>query len=117
MKKLMNVEEIINFIENMPFNKAYAAIAQSYEERVEGEVGEPRGEGWWSIIKLKYADAQTLIFDYFGGGYPVAYCIDGVQGEDTVSRAVTDLLENNTSFYGADDVYLIDTELVEIGNS
>lgn len=24
MKKLMNVEEIINFIENMPFNKAYA---------------------------------------------------------------------------------------------
>lgn len=96
MKKLMNVEEIINFIENMPFNKVYTAIAQNYED------------------KLKYADAQTLIFDYFGGGYPVAYCIDGVQGEDTVSRAVTDLLENNTSFYGADDVYLIDTELVNV---
>lgn len=63
MKKLMNVEEIINFIENMPFNKVYTAIAQNYEEHVEGEVGEPEGEGWWSIIKLKYADAQTLIVE------------------------------------------------------
>ena len=71
-----------------------------------------------SATPIRYGDPEgtSAIFDYFGGGYPVAYCIDGVQGEDTISRAVTDLLENNTSFYGTDDVYLIDTELVEIGN-
>lgn len=111
MKKLMTVEEIIKFIEDMPFNKGYAAIASDYEEGCADENGEPEGEGWWSIIKLSYADAKTLLFDYFGGGYPLAYCIDGVQAEDTVRQAVIDFLENNTSFYGANDVkYVVDTQ-------
>ena len=115
MLKVMSLKEIVDFIEKMPFNKAYAAIANEYEyEESEDGYQNIKGEGWWSIIKLCYADAKTLLFDYFGGGYPLAYCIDGVQGEDTIENAVRDFLDNNGSMYGADELYVIDTALVDV---
>lgn len=108
-QKLMTVEEIIKFIEEMPFNTAYAAIASDYDEFNENE-----GEGWWSIIKLEYADAKTLLFDYFGGGYPCAYCIDGQCAEDTVESAVISFLKTNVSFHDTDSKYVVDTEIKNI---
>lgn len=111
MLKVMSLKEIVDFIEKMPFNKAYAAIANEYGQSENGHI---EGEGWWSIIKLCYADAKTLLFDYFGGGYPLAYCIDGVQGEDTIENAVRNFLDNNDSMYGADELYVIDTALVDV---
>lgn len=119
MKKLMTVEEIVKFIEGMPFNKSYAAIASAVCDEgcvsIEGDSKALDGEGWWSIIKLKYADSVTLLFDYFGGGYPFAYCIDGVNGEDTVEQAVVDFLTQNASFYGAMK-YVVDTQLEPVEN-
>ncbi|MCR5168606.1 MAG: hypothetical protein K6C13_15545 [Oscillospiraceae bacterium] len=111
MKKLLTTEEIIGFIKNMPFNKSYAAIASAYEET---EDKEPEGSGWWSIIKLAYAGAITLLFDYFGGGYPLAYCIDEINYEDTLKSAVTDFLSNNCDFYGTDKKYVVNTELTNV---
>lgn len=103
-QKLMSFEEIVKHIEDMPFNTAYGAIAEEYTESEDGV----EGEGWWSIIKLKYADAETLLFDYMGGGYPFAYCIDGQNGEDTIENAVRDFLSGNVSFHGADIKYAIE---------
>ena len=107
--KLMNTEKIMKFIEEMPFNKAYAAIASDYEQNGD----RLNGEGWWSILKLKYADAETLIFDYLGGGTPIAYCIDGMDGENTVKAAVEDFLDSSF-FYGKDNKYAVDTQLCEL---
>ena len=108
--KLMNAEEIVKFIEEMPFNKAYAAIASDYEQS-ENKLD---GIGWWSILKLKYADAETLIFDYFGGGVPIAYCIDGTDGESTVQTAVENFLDDRSYFNGKDKRYAVDIQLCEL---
>lgn len=105
-QKLMSFEEIVKHIEDMPFNTAYGAIAEEYTESEDGI----EGEGWWSIIKLKYADAETLLFDYMGGGYPLAYCIDGQNGEDTIEKAVEDFLSQNISFNGANNKYVVETK-------
>lgn len=110
--KLMNAAQIKDFIKKMPYNSGYAAIASDYTESDD----EIEGEGWWSIIKLKYADAENLIFDYFGGGYPLVYCIDGQNSEDTVEHAVNNFLRDNASFYGYNKKYVIDTSLTSIEN-
>lgn len=114
--------------------KVFSAILEEIAEKTGASFENNKLNTFSGVFRIgyPYADSQRLALlyynvkkngeestrcgehIYFGGGYPVAYCIDGVQGEDTISRAVTDLLENNASFYGADDVYLIDTELVNV---
>ena len=111
--KVMDINEIISFIEQMPFNSGYAAIASDYEETDDNI----EGEGWWSIKKIKYADAENLVFDYFGGGYPLICCIDGQNGEDTVEQAVYDFLNNNASFHGTNNKYVIDPKIEAIYKS
>ena len=106
-QKIMTCGEIIEFISNMPFNTAYAAIAEGYEDN--GNISGIEPYGWWSVLKVKYADAESLIFDYFGGCSPVIYCIDGVNGEDTVEFAVDEFL--NDYFNGVNDKYVVDTKL------
>lgn len=110
-QKIMTYEEIIEFIENMPFNIAYAAIAEGYMDN--GNISGVEPYGWWSILKLKYADAESLVFDYFGGGSPVIYCVDGVNGEDTVETAVAEFF--NDYFNGINDKYVVETQLENVG--
>ena len=110
MEKLMNYNEIVQFIKNMPFNIAYAAIAEGWEDN--GNVSGIEAYGWWSIIKLRYADTESLVFDYFGGGSPRIYCIDGSNGEDTIEIAVEHFLINDCS--GKNERYIVDTKLENI---
>ena len=109
MTEIMKIEQIVKTIEQMEFNTTIS-IASDCDENGNNP------EGWWSITKLSVADSHTLLFNFYGGGYPYAYSIDEADETETITYALKDFLNNNQSFYGEDTVYFVDKNAVGIGH-
>lgn len=118
--KRMNAKEIAEFIKQMPDN-SYASIAAEEEEVVyrNGDIVDYDGVGWWSIAKLSYADGTTVVFNYYGGGYPYAYPITGENEDEdeTFESAVKEFLSRCDDFGTPDGYFIVDTEIESINDT
>ena len=107
--KYVNAEELAEFIKNMESN-TFIGIAARYNKILDENNGiiDYETEGWWNIAKLCYADTQTLLFNYYGGGYPYAYSIDELYKDENIKNAINCFFSNCPDF-SLEGTYLIDT--------
>lgn len=103
---IVSIEELINIIKGMKFNTSIS-IAEEYNADTR------EGSSWWSIAKLRYADSRTLLFNYYGGGYPYAYPIDGAGDCETVENAVKGFFKDCRDF-SEGRCYCIDIQRTDI---
>lgn len=102
MKIFGNFETLCDIIRKLKWNKSFA-IACEVDDQGEGD-------GWWNIAKLYIADGASLLFNYYGGGYPTVYSIDEMDDIETIEHAVESFLDSTVGFNGSKESYLIECD-------
>lgn len=117
--KRMNAREIAEFIRQMPDN-SYASIASEAKEVVDENenIVDYECTGWWSMAKICYADSTTIVFNYYGGGYPYAYpcayLIDCDGDDNTPENIVERFFRDCMDFGTLDEYFVVDTKINSI---
>lgn len=107
---IFTFDELVKFIKNMDDNTVIT-IASEHTTDKDGNIVDALG--WWSIAKLNYANSNTLLINYYGGGYPYAYPIDEEDDTENIEYALRKFVTTNPSFAGKNS-YLIDTDYTDI---
>jgi hypothetical protein len=106
---LMSKSELAEYIKNEMADNTYISIAADAEPFTD-ENGNTDYEptGWWSITKLFCADQHTIIFNYYGGGYPYCYSIDEQGDDETVEDAVNQFIRDCGDEFKYEEKFIID---------